>query len=591
MSRRELVARSAHLDFAALGAEYLERAQRVVGREGRFTDKMPLNYLYCGLIHRALPQAKIVHLMRHPIAACYAMYKTLFKDAYPFSYDLDEIGRYYVSYRRLMDHWQDTLPGTIHCLSYEALVADQIGETRKLLEYCGLEWEDACVDFHRNSAPTTTASAVQVRQPLYQTSVSQWRHYEAQLEPLARQLRAAGFKVGMNMSEAARIEQHTIYPIPANERHGRARDLFTVWFGSNIMILTIVTGSLATLRFHLSLIAAGLAILVGNLVGGIFMALHAAQGPQLGVPQMVQSRGQFGSVGAIFVVALVVFMYLGFVASNLVLGGQSLHSIAGALSDQAGIVLIALLSFVAAAYGYDLIHTYARWMSWICGAALLICFVWIFTVSGLPADVWRRGGVSLSGFLGMVSVGALWQIAYAPYVSDYSRYMPPVSGVWPTFWASYWGCVLGSALPMLLGALLGLERRERQHCVRPYRCHGADQRGHHFGVLGGHRGNHRHERILRRSLEHHRGSDVPPRLAAGSLRTDRAHHHLQPARAHDGAPRREQFHGELREFSHVPPVRHGAVDRGQSSGFLSGSARQLRCAVVFRSGRRNLWPL
>jgi NCS1 family nucleobase:cation symporter-1 len=258
------------------------------------------------------------------------------------------------------------------------------------------------------------------------------------------------------MSEAARIEQHTIYPIPASERHGRARDLFTVWFGSNIMILTIVTGSLATLRFQLCWVAAGIAILVGNLVGGIFMALHAAQGPQLGVPQMVQSRGQFGSVGAIFVVALVVFMYLGFVASNLVLGGQSLHSIAGGLSDQAGIVLIALLSFAAAVYGYDLIHAYARWMSWICGAALLTCFVWIFAVTGLPADIWRRGGMSLGGFLGMVSVGALWQIAYAPYVSDYSRYMPPVSGVRPTFWASYWGCVLGSALPMLLGALLGL---------------------------------------------------------------------------------------------------------------------------------------
>jgi len=194
MSRRDLVARSADLDFAALGTEYLERARHVVGREGRFTDKMPLNYLYCGLIHRALPRAKIVHLTRHPIAACYAMYKTLFKDAYPFSYDLDEIGRYYVAYRRLMDHWQDTLPGAMHCVSYEALVADQMGETRKLLEYCGLEWEDACGEFHRNSTPTTTASAVQVRQPLYQTSVAQWRHYEAQLEPLARQLRAAGIK-------------------------------------------------------------------------------------------------------------------------------------------------------------------------------------------------------------------------------------------------------------------------------------------------------------------------------------------------------------------------------------------------------------
>ena len=193
--RRELVAISATLDFPALGRDYLERAQAAFGGTGCFIDKMPLNYLYCGLIHRALPRAKIVHLTRHPIAACYAMYKTLFKDAYPFSYDLDEIGRYYVAYRRLMDHWQDTLPGAMHCASYEALVADQMGETRKLLEYCGLEWEDACGEFHRNSTPTTTASAVQVRQPLYQTSVAQWRHYEAQLEPLARQLRAAGIKI------------------------------------------------------------------------------------------------------------------------------------------------------------------------------------------------------------------------------------------------------------------------------------------------------------------------------------------------------------------------------------------------------------
>jgi nucleobase:cation symporter-1, NCS1 family len=255
---------------------------------------------------------------------------------------------------------------------------------------------------------------------------------------------------------AGRIERHTIYPIPAAERHGRARDLFTVWFGSNIMILTIVTGALATVRFQLSLASAISAILIGNLVGGIFMALHAAQGPQLGVPQMVQSRGQFGSVGAIFVVALVVVMYIGFVASNLVLGGQSLHSIADRIGDRTGIVLIALLSVAAAVYGYDLIHAYARWMTWLCGAALAACFFWILVIRGLPADIWQRGALTMNGFLGMISVGALWQIAYAPYVSDYSRYMPADSGVRPTFWASYWGCVLGSALPMLLGALLGL---------------------------------------------------------------------------------------------------------------------------------------
>ncbi len=192
LPRRELVARSADLDFAALGQDYLERAHRAAAPGIRFTDKMPLNYLYCGLIRRALPRAKIVHLTRQPLAACYAMYKTLFKDGYPFSYDLGEIGRYYIAYRRLMDHWQAVMPEGIHTVSYEALVADQVRETRKLLDFCGLDWQDSCVDFHRNSSPATTASAVQVRRPLYDTSVSQWRNYAVQLEQLDSQLRAAG---------------------------------------------------------------------------------------------------------------------------------------------------------------------------------------------------------------------------------------------------------------------------------------------------------------------------------------------------------------------------------------------------------------
>ena len=161
-------------------------------RRGRFIDKMPLNYLYCGLIMRALPQAKIIHLTRHPMAVCYAMYKTLFKDGYPFSYDLHDIGCYYLGYRRLMDHWRATLPGAIHDLSYEQLIADQAGETRKLLNFCGLEWQDACLDFHRNAAATTTASASQIRRPLYASSVSQWRQYAAQLAPLHDHLTAAG---------------------------------------------------------------------------------------------------------------------------------------------------------------------------------------------------------------------------------------------------------------------------------------------------------------------------------------------------------------------------------------------------------------
>ncbi len=192
LSRRDLVAQSAHLDFASLGQEYLRRARSEADVSGRFVDKMPLNYLYCGLIRRALPQAKIVHVTRHPMAVCYAMYKALFRDAYPFSYDLNEIAQYYLGYRRLMDHWTKTMPGEIHDLSYEALIADQLGETRKLLLFCGLEWQEACGRFHENPAASATASAAQVRRPLYASSVAQWRHYEAQLAGLRAQLAAAG---------------------------------------------------------------------------------------------------------------------------------------------------------------------------------------------------------------------------------------------------------------------------------------------------------------------------------------------------------------------------------------------------------------
>ncbi|HEY6927288.1 MAG TPA: sulfotransferase [Steroidobacteraceae bacterium] len=191
-TRQQLVARSAMVDFAALGRDYVARVNAFGIRSSCFTDKMPLNYLYCGLIQRALPNARIVHVRRHPMAACYAIYKTLFQDGYPFSYDLQELGRYYIAYRRLMSHWNETLPGTVYDLAYEELVADPVQQIRRLLTFCGLDWEDACADFHTNTAPTTTASAAQVRRRLYSTSVSQWCNYATQLAPLQEQLKAGG---------------------------------------------------------------------------------------------------------------------------------------------------------------------------------------------------------------------------------------------------------------------------------------------------------------------------------------------------------------------------------------------------------------
>jgi hypothetical protein len=192
MPRKLLIDATRTVDFAALGEAYLGRVRALKFVQGHFTDKMPLNYLYCGLIAKALPKARIVHVTRQPMAACYAMFKALFKDGYPFSYDLDEIAQFYAAYRRLMRHWHEAMPGFIHDISYERVVQAQEDETRRLLSACGLEWQDTCLQFHTNPTATRTASASQVRRPLYDSAVKQWRHYEPQLEGLRSRLLAAG---------------------------------------------------------------------------------------------------------------------------------------------------------------------------------------------------------------------------------------------------------------------------------------------------------------------------------------------------------------------------------------------------------------
>jgi len=257
-------------------------------------------------------------------------------------------------------------------------------------------------------------------------------------------------------SRTAPLESSTIRPIPLTERHGTALDLFTVWFGTNFMLLTVVTGGLAVTVFGLPFGWALLALCAGNLTGAVFMALHAAQGPRLGVPQMIQTRGQFGTLGSLLVVSIVLVMYVGFLASNLVIGGEALVSIAPGVPGAPGIALIAVISMIAAVFGYDLIHTYARVTTYVAITVLVGTVAWIVWVHGLPADFLARNRLTLAGFLSSLSTAALWQIAYAPYVSDYSRYMPADTGARPAFWASFWGCSLGSLLPMALGAMAAI---------------------------------------------------------------------------------------------------------------------------------------
>lgn len=188
----QFAARFASTDAQVIAREYLAFARALRGQRPRFTDKQPTNFFFCPLILRAFPKARIVHLTRHPLAACHAIFKTRFTGGYPFANDLAELGAFYLGYRRLMDHWHRILPGRIHDVAYEDLVTALEPTVRGVLQYLELPFEAQCLEFHRNPAPTSTASVVQVRQPLYDSSLSRWRRYEQELRPLAEQLAAGG---------------------------------------------------------------------------------------------------------------------------------------------------------------------------------------------------------------------------------------------------------------------------------------------------------------------------------------------------------------------------------------------------------------
>jgi tetratricopeptide (TPR) repeat protein len=176
------------LDGAALrrlGQSYIGRLPALADGKLRIVDKLSGNFLRIGLIHLILPNARIIHSMRHPIDTCVSCYSKLFTAGLYFSYDLAELGRYYRSYRELMAHWRSVLPpGAMLEVSYEDLVEDLEGQARRLIDYCGLPWDDRCISFYRTNRPVKTASAVQVRKPLFRGSLQRWRHYEAGLAPL-----------------------------------------------------------------------------------------------------------------------------------------------------------------------------------------------------------------------------------------------------------------------------------------------------------------------------------------------------------------------------------------------------------------------
>ena len=190
--REEIIARSLVVDHDRVGRRYIERTRPFTGHTPHFIDKLPGNFMMIGTIHLSLPQSHIIHVRRTPVDACYAIYKFLFNEAYAWSYDLDEIARYYIAYHRLLAHWRTVLPGRLIEIAYEDLVADLETVARGLVADLGLEWETACIEFHRNETAAMTGSAAQVRQKVYSSSVGRWKDYETQLQPLIQALERAG---------------------------------------------------------------------------------------------------------------------------------------------------------------------------------------------------------------------------------------------------------------------------------------------------------------------------------------------------------------------------------------------------------------
>lgn len=246
----------------------------------------------------------------------------------------------------------------------------------------------------------------------------------------------------------ATIEQRTIDWIPENERHGKPRSLFFVWFAANTSITALVTGALFVILGNSPLWSIP-AIILGNVIGGFITALHSAQGPKLGVPQMIQSRAQFGYFGAILPLVLALFVYLGFYATGLVLGGQAIGELVH-VSPKVGAVIFAVFSTVLAIIGYRWIHRFSHF------AAVVSCVVFVILLALVIGPnteaLFSEHGFALAPFVLGVSISASWQLTFGPYIADYSRYLPASTPQRSTIGWTFLGSVVGASLAMVIGA-------------------------------------------------------------------------------------------------------------------------------------------
>lgn len=255
------------------------------------------------------------------------------------------------------------------------------------------------------------------------------------------------------------VERRSIDVIPDAERHGSPWSQFTLWFGANMQITAVVDGALAVV-FGADALWAIVGLLIGNVLGGIVMALHSAQGPRLGLPQMISSRAQFGVYGAVVPLVLVVLLYLGFASTGAVLAGQAVNGMLGVDAPVIGIVIFGALTAVIATLGYRLIHVVGR----IATVFGIVGFTYLAIRLFTEHDVRSVVGVEpfeTATFLLAISLAAGWQLTYGPYVADYSRYLPRDTSERIVFSTTFLGSVIGSQWSMTLGALLAAVAGDR----------------------------------------------------------------------------------------------------------------------------------
>jgi len=250
------------------------------------------------------------------------------------------------------------------------------------------------------------------------------------------------------------IETRSIDYVPLAERHGKVWHLWPVWFSGDAHLATLAVGILG-ITLGGNLLWTAVAVVLGNVLGTFFMAFHSTQGPQLGLPQMIQSRPQFGYTGALLVWAVALIAYIGYNAFNQVLVVQALHQLTPSISatSATGMVVFALLAVSLAAVGYDQIHRAQRGFAY-----LMIAILTVFTIGALftlrfPAAQWDPAGFRAVPFLAQIFAAASYQLSWSIYVSDYSRYLPRDVGVAESFWWTYLGAFIGGTWMMLVGTV------------------------------------------------------------------------------------------------------------------------------------------